>query len=72
MNISSFDIKEKFKSVKNVVMQVTPVEAKVRACTSNDPWGAKSTDKSEVAEATYNLYIFLFFISNNSTVKIIK
>jgi epsin len=55
MNISSFDIKEKFKSVKNVVMQVTPVEAKVRACTSNDPWGAKSTDKSEVAEATYNL-----------------
>jgi len=54
MNISSFDIKEKFKTVKNVVMQVTPIEAKVRACTSNDPWGAKSTDKAEVAEATYN------------------
>jgi epsin len=54
MNISSFDIKEKFKTVKNVVMQVTPIEAKVRACTSNDPWGAKSTDKAEIAEATYN------------------
>ncbi|KAL0480001.1 epsin3 [Acrasis kona] len=54
MNLSSFDIKEKFKTVKNVVMQVTPIEAKVRACTSNDPWGAKSTDKAEVAEATYN------------------
>jgi len=49
-----FEIKSKFKDLRNTVMQLTPIEIKVRECTSNDSWGAKTSDKQEIAEATYN------------------
>jgi epsin len=49
-----FELKSKFKELRNTVMQLTPIEIKVRECTSNDSWGAKVSDKQEIAEATYN------------------
>ena len=39
---------------KNVVMNYTEMEAKVREATNNEPWGASSTLMQEIAQGTYN------------------
>ncbi|KAG2388211.1 hypothetical protein C9374_001061 [Naegleria lovaniensis] len=62
-SISMFDIKSKIKQIKNTVLQMTPLEIKVRECTSNDPWGVKQTDKLEVADHTFNYEDFKLIMS---------
>nr|CAG4711145.1 unnamed protein product [Naegleria fowleri] len=62
-SISMFDIKSKIKQIKNTVLQMTPLEIKVRECTSNDPWGVKLSDKLEVADHTYNYEEFKLIMS---------
>ena len=37
-----------------VVMNFTEMEALVREATNNEPWGASSTQLSEIAEGTHN------------------
>lgn len=58
-----FDIKNKIKQIKNTVLQMTPLEIKVRECTSNDSWGVKLADKLEVADHTYNYEDFKLIFS---------
>ncbi|CAG8542866.1 4539_t:CDS:2, partial [Ambispora leptoticha] len=43
---------------KNVVMNYTEMEAKVREATNNEPWGASSTLMQEIAQGTYNYQYF--------------
>ena len=63
MNTTMFDIKSKIKQLKNTVLQMTPLEIKVRECTSNDPWGVKLSDKLEVADHTFNYEDFKLIMS---------
>ncbi|CAB4402482.1 unnamed protein product [Rhizophagus irregularis] len=53
-NITLWDVKDVFNKVKNVVMNYTEMEAKVREATNNEPWGASSTLMQEIAQGTYN------------------
>ncbi|CAJ0917158.1 8232_t:CDS:10 [Entrophospora sp. SA101] len=57
-NITIWDVKDAFNKVKNVVMNYTEMEAKVREATNNEPWGASSTLMLEIAQATYNYQCF--------------
>lgn len=69
MSYSSIDTSEfmcvcvlvlyRFENRKNTVMNISPLEAKVREVTSNDPWGASSQDKQIVADHTHSLYVHL-------------
>ena len=51
-----YELNKKWKDIRATVLQMTPMEIKVRECTSNDSWGAKVSDKQEIAEATHNDY----------------
>lgn len=57
-NITLWDVKDVFNKVKNVVMNYTEMEAKVREATNNEPWGASSTLMQEIAQGTYNYTYF--------------
>uniref|UniRef100_A0A1D1Z9W8 ENTH domain-containing protein C794.11c n=1 Tax=Anthurium amnicola TaxID=1678845 RepID=A0A1D1Z9W8_9ARAE len=57
-NITLWDVKDVFNKVKNVVMNYTEMEAKVREATNNEPWGASSTLMQEIAQGTYNYTSF--------------
>ncbi|EFC42631.1 predicted protein [Naegleria gruberi] len=63
MNTTMFDIKSKIKQIKNTVLQMTPLEIKVRECTSNDSWGVKLSDKLEVADHSFNYEDFKLIFS---------
>ena len=43
------------------MLRRSPLEVKVRNATSNDPWGVKTSEKSEIAEASFNLFVSPFF-----------
>lgn len=53
-NVSLYDVKAYVRKAQNAVMNFTPIEAKVREATNNEPWGASSTAMQEIAEATHN------------------
>ncbi|CAG8458634.1 119_t:CDS:2 [Ambispora gerdemannii] len=57
-NLTIWDVKDVFNKVKNVVMNYTEMEAKVREATNNEPWGASSTLMQEIAQGTYNYQYF--------------
>lgn len=46
------------RNIKNVAHNYTDAQVKVRAATSNDPWGPSSTQMSEIADLTYNVIAF--------------
>ena len=52
--MSTFEIKQKIRSIKNTILNVPELEAKVREATSDDPWGAPGAIKQEISRATYN------------------
>ncbi|KAG2009808.1 Epsin-3, clathrin recruitment and traffic between the Golgi and endosome [Coprinopsis cinerea AmutBmut pab1-1] len=54
-NITMYDIKSMYNQAKNVVLNVSEMEAKVREATNDDPWGASSTLMGEIAQGTFNL-----------------
>ncbi|CAG8692441.1 24088_t:CDS:2, partial [Racocetra persica] len=57
-NLTLWDVKDAFNKVKNVVMNYTEMEAKVREATNNEPWGASSTLMQEIAQGTYHYQSF--------------
>lgn len=48
-----WDVKNVINKMKNVVMNYSEMEIKVREATNNDKWGASSTLMKEIAQATY-------------------
>ncbi|CAG8605748.1 7802_t:CDS:2 [Acaulospora morrowiae] len=57
-SLTLWDVKDVFNKVKNVVMNYTEMEAKVREATNNEPWGASSTLMQEIAQGTYSYQHF--------------
>ncbi|TFK27668.1 ENTH-domain-containing protein [Coprinopsis marcescibilis] len=57
-NLTMYDIKSMYNQAKNVVLNVSEMEAKVREATNDDPWGASSTLMSEIAQGTFNFAQF--------------
>jgi len=57
-NITLYDIKSMYTQAKNVVFNVSEMEAKVREATNEDPWGASSTLMQEIAQGTFNFQQF--------------
>ncbi|TDL19715.1 ENTH-domain-containing protein [Rickenella mellea] len=56
--ITMYDIKSMYNQAKNMVLNVTEMEAKVREATNDDPWGASSTLMQEIAQGTFNFQHF--------------
>ncbi|KAH9480380.1 ENTH domain-containing protein [Psilocybe cubensis] len=52
-NITLYDIKSMYNQAKNVVLNISEMEAKVREATNDDPWGASSTLMQEIAQGQY-------------------
>ncbi|KIK69928.1 hypothetical protein GYMLUDRAFT_34331 [Collybiopsis luxurians FD-317 M1] len=52
--ITMYDIKSYYEQAKNVVLNVSEIEAKVREATNDDPWGASSTLMQDIASRTFN------------------
>ncbi|KTW31955.1 uncharacterized protein T551_05053 [Pneumocystis jirovecii RU7] len=46
------------RGLRAVLMNYNEIEAKVRAATSGDPWGASSTEMQEIAAATHSYTAF--------------
>ncbi|KAI0250415.1 ENTH-domain-containing protein [Lactifluus subvellereus] len=49
-NLTLYDIKSMYNQAKNVVLNVSEMEAKVREATNEDPWGASSTLMQDIAQ----------------------
>ncbi|KAI0326229.1 ENTH-domain-containing protein [Cubamyces sp. BRFM 1775] len=56
--ITLYDIKSMVNQAKNVVFNVSEMEAKVRDATNDEPWGASSTLMQEIAQGTFNFQNF--------------
>ncbi|KAI0088597.1 ENTH-domain-containing protein [Irpex rosettiformis] len=56
--ITMYDIKSMYNQAKNVVLNVSEMEAKVREATNDEPWGASSTLMQEIAQGTFNFQNF--------------
>ncbi|KAJ7858999.1 ENTH-domain-containing protein [Mycena leptocephala] len=52
--ITMYDIKSMYNQAKNVVLNVSEIEAKVREATNDEPWGASSTLMQDIANRTFN------------------
>ncbi|KAI0049420.1 ENTH-domain-containing protein [Auriscalpium vulgare] len=57
-NITLYDIKSMYNQAKNVVLNVSEMEAKVREATNDEAWGASSTLMQEIAQGTFNFQQF--------------
>ncbi|EKM49789.1 uncharacterized protein PHACADRAFT_265480 [Phanerochaete carnosa HHB-10118-sp] len=57
-NLTMYDIKSMYNQAKNVVLNVSEMEAKVREATNDEPWGASSTLMQEIAQGTFNFQNF--------------
>lgn len=56
--ISAYDVKSYYDKAKNMVMNYTEMEAKVREATNDDAWGASSSLMQEIAQGTFNFQLF--------------
>ncbi|THH27663.1 hypothetical protein EUX98_g6528 [Antrodiella citrinella] len=56
--ITMYDIKSMYNQAKNVVLNVSEMEGKVRDATNDEPWGASSTLMQEIAQGTFNFQNF--------------
>ncbi|KIJ54517.1 hypothetical protein M422DRAFT_24460 [Sphaerobolus stellatus SS14] len=56
--ITLYDIKSYYNQAKNMVLNVSEMEAKVREATNDDPWGASSTLMQDIAQGTFNFQQF--------------
>ncbi|KAH8804202.1 hypothetical protein DL96DRAFT_1631459 [Flagelloscypha sp. PMI_526] len=52
--ITMYDVKSMYEQAKNVVLNVSENEAKIREATNDDPWGASSTLMQDIANRTFN------------------
>jgi epsin len=53
-----YDLKSMYNQAKNVVLNVSEMEAKVREATNDEPWGASSTLMQDIAQGTFNFQNF--------------
>ena len=51
--------KAALRVTKNYTRGYSDTQAKVRAATSNDPWGPSGTQMNDIAQMTYNQLRFL-------------
>ncbi|KAF8648771.1 hypothetical protein AX16_006178 [Volvariella volvacea WC 439] len=56
--ITMYDLKSMYNQAKNVVLNISEMEAKVREATNDDPWGASSTLMQEIAQGTFSFQHF--------------
>ncbi|PAV16795.1 ENTH-domain-containing [Pyrrhoderma noxium] len=56
--VTLYDIKSMYNQAKNMVLNVSEMEAKVREATNDEPWGASSTLMQEIAQGTFNFQQF--------------
>ncbi|KAF8073556.1 hypothetical protein FPV67DRAFT_1666329 [Lyophyllum atratum] len=56
--ITLYDIKSAYNQAKNVVLNISEMEAKVREATNEDPWGASSTLMQDIAQGTFTFQHF--------------
>ncbi|KZV92547.1 ENTH-domain-containing protein [Exidia glandulosa HHB12029] len=56
--VTMYDVKSVYNQAKNIVLNVSEMEAKVREATNDDPWGASSTLMNEIAQGTFNYQQF--------------
>ncbi|KAK4689446.1 hypothetical protein P7C73_g664, partial [Tremellales sp. Uapishka_1] len=56
--LTMYDLKSYYTQAKNMVLNVSEMEAKVREATNEDAWGASSTLMQEIAAATNNFAQF--------------
>ncbi|KAI5896231.1 ENTH-domain-containing protein [Schizophyllum commune H4-8] len=52
--ITMYDIKSMYNQAKNIVLNVSEVEALVAEATNDEPWGASSTLMQNIANKTFN------------------
>ncbi|KIJ62654.1 hypothetical protein HYDPIDRAFT_94170 [Hydnomerulius pinastri MD-312] len=57
-SLTIYDVKAMYNQAKNVVLNVSEMEAKVRDATNDEPWGASSTLMQEIAQGTFNFQNF--------------
>ncbi|KAF9533295.1 hypothetical protein CPB83DRAFT_846209 [Crepidotus variabilis] len=57
-NITLYDLKSMYNQAKNVVLNVSEMEGKVREATNEDPWGASSTLMQDIAQGTFHFQYF--------------
>ncbi|KAG9000570.1 Epsin-3, clathrin recruitment and traffic between the Golgi and endosome [Tulasnella sp. 427] len=56
--LTMYDIKNMYNQAKNVVLNISEMEAKVQEATNDDAWGASSTLMQEIAQGTFNFQQF--------------
>lgn len=56
--MTMYDLKSMYNQAKNVVLNVSEMEAKVQEATNDDPWGASSTLMQDIAQGTFNFQHF--------------
>ncbi|KAG6850212.1 hypothetical protein H0H93_016391 [Arthromyces matolae] len=56
--ITMYDIKSAYNQAKNMVLNISEMEAKVQEATNEDPWGASSTLMTEIAQGTFSFQHF--------------
>ncbi|KAG8857992.1 Epsin-3, clathrin recruitment and traffic between the Golgi and endosome [Tulasnella sp. 330] len=56
--VTMYDIKSMYNQAKNIVLNVSEMEAKVREATNDDAWGASSTLMQDIAQGTFNFQQF--------------
>ncbi|OJA14360.1 hypothetical protein AZE42_04960 [Rhizopogon vesiculosus] len=57
-NLTVYDLKSMYNQAKNVVLNVSEMESKVREATNDEPWGASSTLMQDIAQGTFNFQNF--------------
>ncbi|KAH7885204.1 hypothetical protein F5I97DRAFT_1347265 [Phlebopus sp. FC_14] len=57
-SMTIYDLKAMYNQAKNVVLNVSEMEAKVREASNDEPWGASSTLMQEIAQGTFNFQQF--------------
>ncbi|KAL4080776.1 hypothetical protein J3A83DRAFT_65434 [Scleroderma citrinum] len=57
-SITLYDIKAMYNQAKNVVLNISEMESKVREATNDEPWGASSSLMQEIAQGTFNFQHF--------------
>ncbi|EIN12448.1 ENTH-domain-containing protein [Punctularia strigosozonata HHB-11173 SS5] len=57
-SMTIYDVKSMYNQAKNMVLNVSEMEAKVQEATNDEPWGASSTLMQEIAQGTFNFQQF--------------
>ncbi|KAK4049813.1 Epsin-3, clathrin recruitment and traffic between the Golgi and endosome [Microbotryomycetes sp. JL201] len=56
--ITMYDVKSAVNKAKNMVLNLSEIEAKVKEATNDDTWGASSTLMQEIAQSTFDFQLF--------------